>query len=169
MFFLVLLFLLILILGTAAYAGLLAAPWVPTFGKDIDRVLRFVPLTHQDKVVDLGSGDGRVLTALATSGADVHGYEISLLPFLVSKLRIRLKRSANCFVHYKNFWNVNLGEFNVVYLFLLPKVYPRLREKLERELKPGARVVAMLWPVEGWVPIKVDEVRLRPSIYLYQR
>jgi hypothetical protein len=51
----------------------------------------------------------------------------------------------------------------------MPKVYPRLREKLEKELKKGAKVITYVWPMPEWQAVKVDEVAGRPKMYLYQR
>jgi len=167
---LIFLFLLTIVLGTAAYAGLVAAPWVPTLKKDIERVRSLVEIKPGEVVVDLGCGDGRVMAALA-KGSRAHfvGYELSLIPLFVAKLRFALTNQGNCVAIFKNFWNVSLSNADLVYFFLTPNVYARMKQKLERELKPGARVISFVWPIDGWIPTKVDEVRFRSPIYLYQR
>jgi hypothetical protein len=64
---------------------------------------------------------------------------------------------------------VDLKEADAVFVFLMPRIMPKLREKMERELKPGARVVCYSWPIPGWQPRAVDDAPGRPKIYLYER
>ena len=76
---------------TAAIAGVKGAPWVPTKRGLIEGLQKELPIKPGMHVYDLGCGDGRVLTALneAQPNATFHGDEISLLPYLVAKLRAR--------------------------------------------------------------------------------
>ena len=70
----------ILIFMTAAWAGIIAAPWLPTRKKDIDRALRLIHLEPSDIITDLGCGDARILTeAVKKYHAQAVGYEISIL------------------------------------------------------------------------------------------
>jgi SAM-dependent methyltransferase len=71
-------------LGTFAYAGIKAAPWFPTWSRDIDRFLKLAEIKPGQKFYDLGCGDGKLVFASAKAGATAVGYEISLLPYLIA-------------------------------------------------------------------------------------
>src|SRR5882672_3428464 len=64
------------------------APYVPSRKDSIKKMLVLANLKPGDKVVDLGSGDGRIVIAFARNGIDAHGYEISPALVLWSKLMI---------------------------------------------------------------------------------
>lgn len=152
-------------LGTFAYAGILAAPWFPTWSRDIARFLRLADIKPGQKFYDLGCGDGKLVFAAAGAGAQAIGYEISLLPYLLAIVRsFSIKNSK---IIYKNFWKVNLSDADIIYCFLTPKINPKARDKFENELRPGAKIIAYTWPIDGWQPIKEDIQKGRPSIYLY--
>lgn len=61
----------------------------------------------------------------------------------------------------------NLSQYDVIYMFLMPETYKKLRDKLKSELKPGARVITYVWPIPDWTPAKIDHVEGSPDLYLY--
>jgi len=132
-----------------AYAGWKFAPWVPSYRKDLDRALKLSGLKAGETFVDLGCGDGRVVIEAAEKfGADASGYEIAL-PMIVVLL-LRRKRERVRF-HFKSLFDADLSKADVVYLFgTPPTLRGKLTAKLERELKPGARVVSYAFSLEGW-------------------
>ncbi|MDO8622525.1 MAG: hypothetical protein Q7R80_04815, partial [bacterium] len=76
------------ILATFAYAGVSGAPWVPTWRRDVDRFLALAQLRPGERFYDLGCGDGRLVRAAANTGTIATGFECSLLPYLLAKLRV---------------------------------------------------------------------------------
>ena len=150
-----------------AYAGIRAAPWVPLHARDVERVVTLMDLKGGEVVYDIGCGDGRILAAAAEKGAQATGFEVSLLPYLLAQIR-RL-RGKKFRVRFKDFWWQDLRQADVVFFFLMPKIFPKLKEKLERELKPGARVISYVWPIDGWEPTRVDRREGSPALYLYLR
>ncbi|MBI3956911.1 MAG: class I SAM-dependent methyltransferase [Candidatus Kerfeldbacteria bacterium] len=164
----------VLVFGTAAWAGLRAAPWVPTRERDIRRMLDLAELKRGERLVDLGCGDGRVLTFAARDyGALATGYEISLLPYLVAKLRClfhpSLQRQLD--VRYRDFYRVSLSEADVVFCFLTPMAMKRLKTKFVQELKPGARVVSYafaLTELPGVVAQKPDKTQATAYLYVHK-
>ncbi len=155
---------------TAAYAAVIGAPFVPTPKKDVERFLKLVKVREGEKVYDLGCGDGRVLISSAKEGAVAHGVEISLLPFLITYIkRPFLKERDRVKISYQDIWKTNLSDADIVYFWLLPEAMPRLKDKLEKELKKGSRVVSYVWPVNGWEHSVKDEVKERCNLFLYQR
>lgn len=164
----ILLLTLLIVIATFAYGGLRGAPWVPTRGHDVARFLKLANIKPGQKVYDLGCGDGRMVAAAAKAGAQAQGFEISLLPFVLAKIRSCFCAArGSCKIRYRDFWNVNLGDAAVVYFFLMQKCYPKLKEKLEHELKPGTKVIAYVWPIEGWTPVALDTTAGYPPMYLY--
>lgn len=69
---------------------------------------------------------------------------------------------ANAFKH-------DLSDTDVVYLFLMPETYEKIRPKFEAELKPGARVISYVWPIPDWEPTEINESKDSPKLFLYQR
>lgn len=161
----VLILILFVFLGSFAYAGVRAAPWFPTWSRDIGRFLKLAEIKPGQKFYDLGCGDGKLVFAAAGAGAEAVGFEISLLPYLIALSRsFSIKNSK---ILYKDFWNQNLSNADIVYLFLTPKVNPKAKLKLEKELKKGARIIAYTWPIDGWTAEKTDLMPGQPPMYLY--
>ena len=162
-FFLVLIFVILL---TAVYSLVRGIGWVPTWQKDIKRFLALAEIKAGQIVYDLGCGDGRLVMAAAKFDAKAVGLEISVIPFLFACLRKLFSRSK-AQIKFRDFWMVDLSDADVVYFFLIPRVYPELKQKLEKELKPGTKVIAYVWPIEGWQASKIDRVAGQPNMYLY--
>ncbi|MBI4449483.1 hypothetical protein HY634_00305 [Candidatus Uhrbacteria bacterium] len=160
-FVLVLVLVLVPILATFAYASVRGAPWVPTWRRDVERFLKLAQLKPGERFYDLGCGDGRLVRAAADVGAIATGFECSLLPYLLAKFRVGRRGS----VRYADFWNADLSDANVVYCFLMPKVYPKLKEKLERGCRSGTRVILYVWPMKGWEIDAVSTASERPKLY----
>ena len=127
------------------------APFVPTRHSAVARIVALSELQPGQKAADIGSGDGRIVIAMARAGAVAHGYEIN--PFLVwwSKYKIyKAGLSGRAFVHWGSFWKVNFSEFDVVTIFGIGKIMKELGEKLRRELQPGAHVVSYVFSFPDW-------------------
>ena len=162
-----LLVLLFAILLSFFYSVVRAISWVPMWGKDIKTILDLADVKKDDKVYDLGCGDGKVVFAAADRGAKAEGLEISVLPYLIANARKIISRNK-AKISFKDFWMTDLSDADLVYFFLIPRIYPKLKTKLEKDLKPGAKVIAYVWPIEGWEPTKVEKREKGPAIYLYE-
>lgn len=138
------------------------AVYMPTADDRLAIMLKLARLKRGERAVDLGSGDGRVVIALAKAGAVAHGYEIN--PFLVweSRQNARLAGVADrTRFHWQSFWKVDLSAYTVVMLYGIPYIMESLEKKLRRELKPGTRVISNAFPFPTWKPTqKVGEVLL---------
>ena len=157
-----------ILLVTFAYGGIRGAPWVPTWKSDVDRFLKLANIKPGDKVYELGCGDGRITCAAAKAGANAVGYEVSLFPFSIALIRKFLSpHKKRTKLRYQDFWFKNLSDADVVYFFLMEKVYDKLKAKLEKELKPGTKVIAYVWPIPGWEPDVVDTMKDKPNLYVY--
>lgn len=160
----------IILLVSFAYAGLRGAPWVPTKRIDVERFLNLAAIREGDKMYDLGCGDGRMVRAAAEAGAQAEGFELSLFPYILAKVRRSFStQRSRIKISFRDIWYTDLHDVDIVYFFLMPKFYPKLKDKLEKELKSGARVIAYVWPIEGWEPVKIDEAAGRPKMFLYRK
>lgn len=160
----------IVVAGTAAWAGWRAAPYVPTRQRDVERLLQLANIQRNDIVYDLGAGDGRfVITAAQRYGVRAVGYEISVLPYLVSLLRIRLSGvRALASMRFQDFYRQPLHEASVVVCFLTPGAMARLAPKFQRELRPGTRVLSYAFAIAGWTPDIKDKPNPQTmSVYVY--
>src|SRR3989344_7182924 len=163
MYFFLFIILPLLLLLSFVYGGLRGAPWVPMRARDVERVMKLAEINAGQKIYDLGCGDGRVLLAAAERGAEARGFEISLIPYAIACIKwLFFKKRQAVTISFKDFWFANFHDADVVYFFLMPDVYAKLKTKLEQELKSGALVIAYVWPMSGWEPIGVDETPGRP-------
>lgn len=152
-------------LGVSYALGLWnGALYIPTDRRRVEAMLDAAELSEGDRLVDLGSGDGRLVIAAAQRGVPSVGYEVN--PFLVWLSRRQAKRAGvGTLAHFElcDFWNVDLSGFNVVTVFGISRIMQRLEQKLEHELRPGSRVVCNLFPLPNWSGERSD------GIFRYRR
>lgn len=117
-------------------------------------MLRLARTTGDDLVVDLGSGDGRIVIAAARIfGA--RGFGVDIDPALVARSRDNARRAgveSRVRFEVKDVLETNLAGASVVTIYLLPWLVDRLQPKLLAELAPGTRIVAHAFPMKGWKP-----------------
>lgn len=139
--------------------------FVPTRRKHVPRIIEMLRIKAGEKVADLGSGDGRLLVAIAEAGGEAHGFEHN--PFLVWRARQTLRKRGlehRAFVYRKNFWDVDLSRYDAVVVYGIPYIMGRLERKLRAELRAGARVVSYSFRFPNWEPVKTDK-----RVYLYRQ
>jgi ubiquinone/menaquinone biosynthesis C-methylase UbiE len=148
------------------------APFVTSPQPIVERMLELVNLKSGETLYDLGCGDGRILvTAAQRYGAKAVGVELS--DALVKKAQSDVDRQGlqnKIRIIQGDMMSIDVSNAQVVSLYLMTEANDQLRPKLERELKPGARVVSLDFKVRGWKPSKVDkfEASHRPyTIYVY--
>jgi ubiquinone/menaquinone biosynthesis C-methylase UbiE len=149
------------------------APDFPSPQEVIERMLQLARLQPGEMVYDLGSGEGRiVITAARKFKARAVGVELSPDLCKVATGRVKaLGLEDRIRIVHANLLKVDLRPADVVTIYLLTSANELLRPNLERELKPGARVVSHDFEIRGWKPSVVEKVEAegRPrNIYLYQ-
>lgn len=159
----------ILVLLSVTIAGVSFAPWVPAWKKDLPRIFKLADLKPGEVFYDLGCGNGKVvLYAHKHFQAKSIGLEISIPLYVVCKVRQLFNLDKNLIFKYKNLYREDLRQADVVYFFGVANKLDKLRAKLERELKPGCRVISYVFPLIGWEPVAVDKPNPKDiSIYLY--
>jgi cyclopropane fatty-acyl-phospholipid synthase-like methyltransferase len=128
--------------------------FAPTAPEVVEGMLRLARVTSADVVYDLGSGDGRIVIA-AAQNYGARGVGIELDPKLVAEARRDAERAGVSdrvtFIEGDMF-EADISEATVVTLYLLEQINERLRPKLTRELRPGARIVSHVFRMGGWRP-----------------
>lgn len=151
-----------------ADAPALDVPYVPTPQSVVDEMLRLGEVKKGDYLIDLGSGDGRiVISAARDHGAT--GVGIDLNPERIQEANANARAAGvEDKVEFRqgDLFEQDLSKADVVTLYLLPSVNEKLKPKLLRELRPGARVVSHSFDMGDWQPDKTVEVDGR-SIYLW--
>lgn len=129
-------------------------PYVPTPWAVVDAMLKLAKVGAGDFVIDLGSGDGRiVIRAAQKHGARGFGVEID--GALVDEARREAQRqgvAGRAEFLEQNLFNTDIGRATVVTMYLYPRLMIQLRPRLFEQLKPGARVVSHDFDMEGWQP-----------------
>jgi len=143
---------------SAYYLGLLnGALYIPTDTELVDKMLAVAKLRQGDTLVDIGSGDGRLVIAAARQGIEAKGFEINPLLVWLSNRKIQkegLEKLAH--VTWRDFWSADLSPYSVVTVFGIAHIMHRLERKLQAELKSGTRVVCNLFPLPTWEGEKKD-------------
>jgi predicted RNA methylase len=118
--------------------------FVPTPQEVVDAMLKLAKVTKNDVIYDLGSGDGRIpITAAKTYGA--RGVGIDIDPQRIKEANENLKTAGvGDRVKFLNqdLFTTDISEATVVTLYLLPSLNVKLIPKLNKELKPGTRIVS---------------------------
>lgn len=156
-----------------------AGPYVPSPDSAVAAMLREAGVGPDDYVIDLGSGDGRIVrTAAAVFGARGFGVEIQE-PLVRLSNELAQKEGTADRVRFvvQDLFRTDISPATVVTMYLLPHTVNRLQDKLLGELRPGARVVSHDYALAGWQPHKTlvmdleEKVAIsgvtRTTIYLY--
>lgn len=168
-------------LGQAGAAGKKApeklAPFVPSSETVVERMLKLAEVKPGDVVYDLGSGDGRILIMAAQKfGAHAIGVELNNELHKEAAERIRqLKLEDRVRVIHGDLMQVDLSPATVVTLYLLTSANEKLKPRLEKYLRKGARIVSHDFEVPGWRAEKVENIGEdqgdfhQHTLYLYRR
>jgi SAM-dependent methyltransferase len=163
--------------GVAALAGLLLAlhasgqeapvqaPFITTPPEVVARMLAMARTGPEDFVIDLGSGDGRiVIHAAQAHGA--RGLGVDLDAALVARARVSAARAGvadRVRFEVRDALRTDLSAASVVTIYLLPFLLDLLEPRLLEGLGPGARIVTHAFPLKSWPYDRAETVRLSKS------
>jgi len=150
--------------------------FIPTKDEDLETMMTLAGIKTGEKVADLGSGNGKIVMALAQQGFDAHGFENS--PSLVVSSRWRIKRldakrkgvdqtasgPKRPQIHWQDFWHADLSKFDVIMMYTSQDTMDRLEKHIQQQLKPGARVVSNTFQFPTW-----KETKQKGKIFLYKK
>jgi SAM-dependent methyltransferase len=141
----------LLVYFSGLQAAEIAAPYVPTAPSVVERMLELAKVGPGDYVIDLGSGDGRIVIAAARKyGARAHGIEFE--PQLVALAKANAKEagiSERATFEEGDLWTADLSRATVVTIYLLSRSTMKLRDRLF-ELAPGTRIVSHAGSMGEW-------------------
>jgi len=126
-------------------------PYIPTPPEVVEGMLDMAGLKAGERLIDLGSGDGRIARAAARRGATALGVEIDsdLVARARALTRLEGLEERARFVR-DDLFTVSVRDVAVVTLYLLPALNERLKPKLLNEMKAGARVVSHAFDMGDW-------------------
>ncbi len=128
-------------------------PYVPTPQEVVDRMLQMAKVGANDYLIDLGSGDGRiVVTAAKKHGA--RGFGVDINPTRVSEALDNARKAGvtdKAAFYQRDLFQTDLSQATVITMYLLPRVNMELRPKL-LDLKPGTRIVSHDFSMDDWKP-----------------
>lgn len=157
----VIVFLLLLII----FSVWVGAIYVPSTDWVVADMIALAAIQKGETVVDLGSGNGKIVIALAKKDIEAHGYEIN--PFLVLWSWVLIWKAGvwgKAHVHWGNIFSVEVKRFDVIMVFVVPYIMAKLEKKLQEECNAGTRIIVETFPFPNWKPVKKDN-----SIFLYKK
>jgi SAM-dependent methyltransferase len=143
-------------------------PWVPTYNAVTLAMLSMADVTPQDRLLDLGAGDGRIAITAAKAPFGARAVGIEYDPELV--------RLASCLAQAEgvadkvritegDIFKEDFGDASVVTMFLLPQVNICIRHRL-LAMKPGTRLVSHQYGMADWEPERSVKIQGR-DVYLW--
>lgn len=136
------------------YGFQLDVPYLGTPDDVVQRMLEIAEVRPSDTVMDLGSGDGRIVIA-AAQRFGARGIGVDLNPENVERARYAAARadvSERVRFVRSDLFDVDLSDATVVTLYLLRHVNLQLRDRLRKGLRPGSRVVSRQYDMGDWEP-----------------
>lgn len=126
----------------------------------VERMVRMAGLRDNATVMDMGSGDGRIVFAAAQSNPTVRGIGVDIDAKLVKQSNAKAEELGVAdrvrFMH-QNAFDADLSQVDVIFMWFFPELMRLLRNKILDEARPGTRVVAALWGFGSWPPDATDK------------
>jgi hypothetical protein len=132
-------------------SNLFGAPFVVSSQDKLRVIKGFIPKQKDIKIIDLGSGDGTIISELLKSNIQADGIEVN--PFLVFLSRYKIKKTypkASIKIIWKSFWQKDFSDYDVIIIFGLPWVMKRLEKKFKKELKKGTLIISNGFKFPNW-------------------
>ncbi len=161
-------------LGLAPLAARLHAQerfslFVASDPKNVERMVSIAALRDHDVVIDLGSGDGRVVIAAAQANPTVRGLGVDIDAKLVQQAAANAAQAGvgeRVAFEHRNAFDADLGQVDVIFMWFFPELMRLLRTKILHEARPGTRVVAALWDMGSWPPDAVDKTPTEVNLWI---
>ena len=136
-----------------SFVILFGAPYLPTLKKRAEDAFDLLNLKPGQTMVELGSGDGRMLRMAAERGIKSIGYELNPLLVLYSKVvlfRYRKLITVKC----RNYWQITLPKCDGIYVFLLDRYMSKLNKKIIQEKHNSVKLVSFAFQIPDKKPAK---------------
>lgn len=135
-------------------------PWIPSPINIVREALKLACVSEGDMICDLGAGDGRVVIIAAKEkgarGIAVEANRVlcGLIEALAKLHGVNDKIEILC----DSYYNADISRASVLYLYLYPSILNKLREKIEKEVRNGTRIVVLDFAFMNWIPILVKRI-----------
>jgi hypothetical protein len=157
-----LLLILLVIILLFGFVLLYGAPYLPTLSRQQATALDLLDLKPGQILLELGSGDGRMLNAAAKRGIQSIGFELNPLLVIYSKL-VCYKYRSLITIRWGNYWRVPLPKCQGIYVFLLDKYMLKLHTKITQEKHSSVKLVSYAFRVPG-----KKAITEKNGMFLYQ-
>ncbi|MSQ50967.1 MAG: methyltransferase domain-containing protein [Betaproteobacteria bacterium] len=164
------LFVLFLAFTLTGFAQERFSPFVPSNEVNVERMVKIANLRAGETVMDLGSGDGRIVIAAAQAQSGVRGIGVDIDAELVQKSNADANRQGladRVRFEHRNAFDADLRNADVIFMWLFPELMRLLRPKILAEAKPGARIVAATWDMGNWPVDAADDLAGAPTIRMW--
>ncbi len=170
---LLLLSLLLFIIGSIGFYTLkLGISPMPTLPNVRSLMMGLLPQDVDGVIYDLGSGWGSLVFSLADQYPKnrVIGFELSPVPWAVSKLRWIFSPHSHLNIYREDFFRADFKDAGLIVCYLYPGAMTKLKTKLEAELKPGTLVLSHYFAIPGWKPLQEITAKdsHRSPVFLYR-
>lgn len=146
------------------YSMVRGAPYAATTDEKIEVMVNLLQAKKGEKAIDIGSGDGKIVIALAKAGIQTDGYEINPWYVFLSRYLIRREKlQERAKIYWGSYWGISLSSYSLITLFGTPHIMGSLGKKIRRETKKGTRVVSNHFSFPHWQCVKEKE-----GVLLYQ-
>lgn len=143
----------ILLTSPSTYAQHLDVPYVPTPHEVVEAMLDVTGVGPGDYVIDLGSGDGRIVIAAARRGAYGHGIDLNPVRVEEAEENARKAGVTDRVVFLEgDLFDADISRATVITMYLLSSVNLKLRPVLLEVLRPGTRIVSHSFSMGEWEP-----------------
>lgn len=164
----------IIILVSIVYAWSSLAPWAPTRVKDLKHVNKIANLKENEVFLEMGCGNARVCSYIAKQNpqAKVIGVELALIFFLLSRFRVLLFGPKNLKIVFGDALKYDISKVDVIYTYALIKTLNhQIKDKVEKEMKPGARLISYAFSLKQWNGSKESykPEEKAPAIHVYTK
>jgi len=149
-------------MGCFAFVIFFGAPYLPTLKKQIPPAFELLDLRPGQTLLELGSGDGRVLIYAAKKGLNAIGYELNPILFIYSWLRT-IKYRKKIKVVWCNYWHKEWAKTDGIFVFLLDKYMAGLDKKIVQYKHKPVKLVSFAFKVPGKKPKGIKQ-----GLYLYE-
>jgi len=145
-----------------------AGPYVPSPTSVVADMLTLADVGPKDFVIDLGSGDGRiVLTAAKVFGARGFGVDINEKLVREANEAAKIQGIAErASFTIQDLFKTDIRKATVLTMYLLPNTVNMLKDKLLAELSPGTRIISHDYPLSGWIPEKYVQMDLEDKVII---
>ncbi|XP_049808754.1 ATP synthase subunit C lysine N-methyltransferase [Schistocerca nitens] len=127
-------------------------PYVPATTAQVQNVLTLLG-KRKGNVIDLGSGDGRIVFAAAAAGFEAHGVELN--PWLVTYSRLKaasLGLNKRTKFYQRDLWKFSIHGYKNIVVFGVEEMMPELEAKIKVEVSKDTHIIACRFPFPSWTP-----------------